>query len=91
MLHWRQVFRLDEIAMDARPRHPERSTFSGYLSMAYEAAVRLVHDPQTLRLVELHDNEIIRIMNPQEDSPALEVLFSVHCACDQSDHRINHC
>jgi hypothetical protein len=35
---------------------------TGYVTMAYEAAVRLVDDQQTLRLVELHDIEIVRTM-----------------------------
>ncbi|KAH0174845.1 polyketide synthase, partial [Aureobasidium melanogenum] len=78
-VHWRQVFKLNELPWmrDHEIQGEVLFPATGYLSMAYEAAVRLVDDMQTLRLVELYDNEMIRAMNPQEDSPGLEVLFTV--------------
>ena len=45
--------------------------------MAFEAALRLVEDQETIRHVELHNLEIVRAMGVQEDSPGQEVLFTL--------------
>ena len=85
-VHWRQVFKLSELqwvkghAIQGEVLFPA----TGYLTMAYEAAVRLVNDHQALRLVELHDIEMVRAMSLQEDSPGLEVLFTIRVT-SQSD------
>ncbi|KAJ4370703.1 hypothetical protein N0V83_005224 [Neocucurbitaria cava] len=79
-VHWRQVFKLSELPWVSGHTIQGEVLFpaTGYVTMAYEAAVRLVDDQQTLRLVELHDIEIVRTMGVQEDSSGLEVLFTIH-------------
>ncbi|KAI9654398.1 MAG: Type I Iterative PKS [Bathelium mastoideum] len=78
-VHWRQVFKLSELPWVSGHTIQGEVLFpaTGYVTMAYEAAVRLVDDQQTLRLVELHDIEIVRTMGLQEDSSGLEVLFTI--------------
>ena len=78
-VHWRQVFKLSELPWVNGHTIQGEVLFpaTGYLTMAYEAAVRLVEGQQTLGLVELHDVEIVRTMGLQEDSPGLEVLFTI--------------
>lgn len=85
-VHWRQVFRLSELPWVNGHTIQGEILFpaTGYLTMAYDAAVRLVDDKTALRLVELHDVEIVRAMGLQEDSPGLKVLFTV-CVTGQSD------
>lgn len=85
-VHWRQVFKLSELpwvrghAIQGEVLFPA----TGYLTMAYEAAVRLVDNQQALRLVELHDIEMVRAMGLQENSAGLEVLFTIRVT-SQSD------
>jgi acyl transferase domain-containing protein len=78
-VHWKQLLRLNELPWLAGHRIQGEVLFpaSGYLSMAYEAAIRLVDDQQPLRLVELHDIDIVRAMRLEEDSSGLEVLFTI--------------
>lgn len=78
-VHWRQVFRLSELPWVNGHTIQGEVLFpaTGYVTMAYEAAVRLVDDQKTLRLVELHHIEIVRTMGMQEDSAGLEVLFTI--------------
>ncbi|KAH8810683.1 hypothetical protein F5884DRAFT_622925, partial [Xylogone sp. PMI_703] len=78
-VHWRQVFKLSELPWVRGHTIQGEVIFpgTGYVAMAYEAAVRLVDDQQALQLFELHDVEIVRAMSMQEDSPGLEVFFTV--------------
>jgi acyl transferase domain-containing protein/nucleoside-diphosphate-sugar epimerase/SAM-dependent methyltransferase/NAD(P)-dependent dehydrogenase (short-subunit alcohol dehydrogenase family) len=78
-VHWRQVFKLSELPWVRGHTIQGQVLFpaTGYVTMAYEAAVRLVDDQQTLRLVELHDVEIVRTMGMLDDSSGLEVLFTI--------------
>ncbi|KAL4923069.1 acyl transferase/acyl hydrolase/lysophospholipase [Aspergillus undulatus] len=78
-VHWKQVLRLNELPWLAGHRIQGEVLFpaSGYLSMAYEAAPRLVDVQQPLRLVELHDIGIVREMRLEEDSSGLEVVFTI--------------
>lgn len=78
-VHWRQVFKLSELPWVSGHTIQGEVLFpaTGYVTMAYEAAVRFVDDQQTLRLVELHDIEIVRTMGMLEDSSGLEVLFII--------------
>ncbi|KAF2763053.1 hypothetical protein EJ05DRAFT_459880 [Pseudovirgaria hyperparasitica] len=78
-VYWRQVFKLNELPWVRGHTIQGEVLFpaTGYLTMAYEAAVRLVDDQESIRLVELHDIEIVRTMGMQEDSSGLEVLFTV--------------
>ncbi|KAI1296127.1 hypothetical protein F5Y03DRAFT_398957 [Xylaria venustula] len=78
-VHWRQVFKLSELPWVNGHTIQGEVLFpaTGYVTMAYEAAVRLVDDQQPLRLIELHDIKIVRTMGMQEDSAGLEVLFTI--------------
>lgn len=86
-VHWRQVFRLNELPWAQGHVIQGEVLFpaTGYLTMAYEAAIRLVDDQKSLRLLELHDIEIPRAMGLQEDSPGLEVLFTVYVTSQSDD------
>jgi acyl transferase domain-containing protein/NAD(P)-dependent dehydrogenase (short-subunit alcohol dehydrogenase family)/phospholipid N-methyltransferase len=88
-VHWKQLIRLNELPWLAGHRIQGEVLFpaSGYLSMAYEAATRLVDDQQPLRLVELHDIDIVRAMRLEEDSSGLEVVFTLRVT-SQSDECI---
>lgn len=85
-VHWRQVLRLAEIPWlrGHRIQGEYLLPATGYVTMAYEAAVRLVSAAQQLRLVELHDIDIFRALNLEPDSSGTEVLFTVRVT-DQSD------
>lgn len=78
-VHWRQVFKLNELPWVRGHTIQGEIIFPGmgYVSMAYEAAVRLADDQEALQLFELHNVEIVRAMSMQEDSPGLEVVFTV--------------
>lgn len=86
-VHWTQLIRLNELPWLAGHRIQGEVLFpaSGYLSMTYEAAIRLVDDKQPLRLVELHDIDIARAMRPEEDSSGLEVVFTVRVTSQSDD------
>ncbi|POR35115.1 Polyketide synthase [Tolypocladium paradoxum] len=78
-VHWKQVVRLNELPWLRGHRIQGEVLFpaSGYLAMSYEAAMRLVDDQQSVRLVEVHDIDIVRVMSLEEDSSGLELLFTV--------------
>lgn len=90
-MHWKQVLRLNELPWLAGHRIQGEILFpaSGYLSMAYEAAILLAHDQQapaqTLRLVEFNDVEIMRAIRLEEDSPGLEVVFTIRVTSQTDD------
>nr|UBX54524.1 polyketide synthase [Aspergillus sp.] len=86
-VHWKQLIRLNELPWLVGHRIQGEVLFpaSGYLSMAYEAAIRLVDDQQPLRLVELHDIDIMRAMRLEEDSSGLEVLFTIRVKSQSDD------
>ncbi|KAI0476063.1 hypothetical protein GGR56DRAFT_674565 [Xylariaceae sp. FL0804] len=87
-VHWTQLLRLSELPWLAGHRIQGEVLFpaSGYLCMAYEAATRLVDRPQqSLRLVELHDVDIVRAMRLEEDSAGLDVLFTVRVTSQADD------
>ncbi|KAI5462039.1 hypothetical protein BGZ63DRAFT_463158 [Mariannaea sp. PMI_226] len=88
-VHWKQIFRLNELPWLRGHKIQGEVLFpaSGYLSMAYEAAMRLVDDQQSVSLVEMHDIDIVRVMSLEEDSSGLEVLFTIHVR-SQSDEFI---
>ncbi|KAI0202391.1 acyl transferase domain-containing protein [Astrocystis sublimbata] len=78
-VHWKQLLRLSELPWLGGHRIQGEVLFpaSGFLSMTYEAAIRLVENQQSLQLVELHDIAIARAMRLEEDSSGLEVVFVV--------------
>lgn len=86
-VHWKQLLRLNELpwlsghVIEGEVLFPA----SGYLSMAYEAAIRLVDGQQQLRLVELHDVDIVRAMRVEADSSGLEVLFTIRVTSQSDD------
>lgn len=87
-VHWKQVLKLNELPWLAGHRIQGEVLFpaSGYLSMAYEAAIRLVDDQKSLRLVELHDIDIARAMRIEEESSGLEVLLTVRVTSQSDEH-----
>jgi SAM-dependent methyltransferase/NADP-dependent 3-hydroxy acid dehydrogenase YdfG len=86
-VHWKQLFRLNELPWLAGHRIQGEVLFpaSGYLSMAYEAAIRLVDSNQPLSLMELHDIDIFRAMRLEEDSSGLEVVFTIRVTSQSTD------
>ena len=86
-VHWKQLLRLNELPWLAGHRIQGEVLFpaSGYLSMTYEAAIRLADDQQPLRLVELHDIDIVRAMRLEEDSSGLEVVFTIRVTSQSDD------
>ncbi|CAH0051607.1 unnamed protein product [Clonostachys solani] len=78
-VHWRQVFKLSELPWINGHTIQGEVLFpaTGYVTMAYEAAVRLVDDQQSVQLIELHKMDIVRTMGMQEDSAGLEVHFTL--------------
>ncbi|KAF1838971.1 hypothetical protein BDW02DRAFT_487984 [Decorospora gaudefroyi] len=86
-VHWRQVLKLSEIPWLHGHRIMDQCLFpiTGYITMAHEAAIRLVTEDQALRLVELHDIEVHRPMNLEEESSGLEILFIMRITSQSSD------
>jgi SAM-dependent methyltransferase/NADP-dependent 3-hydroxy acid dehydrogenase YdfG len=86
-IHWKQVLRLNELPWLAGHRIQGEVLFpaSGYLSMTYEAAIRLVDEKQPLSLVELHNINIFRAMRLEEDSSGLEVVFTIRVTSQTTD------
>ncbi|KAJ4351221.1 Polyketide synthase 19 [Didymosphaeria variabile] len=86
-VHWKQLIRVNELPWLAGHKIQGEILFpaSGYLAMTYEAAIRLVDDQQSLRLVELHDVDIMRAMRLEEDSPGLEVVFTIRVLSQSDD------
>ncbi|KAG4253521.1 hypothetical protein FPRO03_07481 [Fusarium proliferatum] len=89
-VHWRQVMRLNELPWLRGHKIQGEILFpaSGYLSMAYEAAIRLVDEQQSVRIVEMQDMDIVRAMRLEDDTSGLEVLFTIHVT-SQSQSCIN--
>ncbi|KXJ95007.1 hypothetical protein Micbo1qcDRAFT_143263 [Microdochium bolleyi] len=91
-VHWKQVLRLQELPWLAGHVIQGEVLFpaSGYLSMAYEAALQLVDDDddkkkqRPVRLVELHDVDIVRAMRLEHDS-GLEVVLNVRVTSHSDD------
>lgn len=86
-MHWKQILRLSELPWLAGHKIQGEVLFpaSGYLSMAYEAAIRLVDDQHPLRLVELHDIDIVRAMRLEEESSGLEVVLTIRVTSHSDD------
>lgn len=89
-VHWRQVVKLSELPWVSGHTIQGEVLFpaTGYVTMAYEAGVRLLDNQQTLRFVELHNVEIVRTMALVEDCSGLEVLFTIRVT-SQTDNCIN--
>ncbi|CVL03383.1 probable polyketide synthase [Fusarium mangiferae] len=78
-VHWKQVLRLEEIPWLFGHTIQGEYLFPAtcYVTMAYEAAIRLVSPAQEIRLVELHDIDVFRALSLKADSPGTEILFAV--------------
>ncbi|KAH7467959.1 Polyketide synthase 19 [Fusarium oxysporum f. sp. matthiolae] len=88
-IHWKQVLRLEEIPWLFGHTIQGEYLFPAtcYVTMAYEAAVRLVSPAQEIQLVELHDIHVFRALSLKADSPGTEILFAVRIT-SQSDNAI---
>lgn len=86
-VHWRQIFKLNELPWVRGHTIQGQVLFpaTAYIAMAYEAAVRLVDDQQPLNLLELHNIEMVRAMGLQDDSPGLEVVFTIRVTSQSDD------
>ena len=86
-VHWKQLLRLSELPWLAGHRIQGEVLFpaSGYLLMIYEAATHLVDNQQPLRLLEMHDINIVRAMRLEDDSSGLEVVFTIHVTSQSDD------
>lgn len=90
-VHWKQVLRLQDLPWLAGHVIQGEVLFpaSGYLSMAYEAALQLALDDdekkqKVVRLVELHDVDIVRAMRLEQDS-GLEMVLTVRVTSQSDD------
>ncbi|EAQ87449.1 hypothetical protein CHGG_04068 [Chaetomium globosum CBS 148.51] len=90
-VHWKQVLRLQELPWLAGHVIQGEVLFpaSGYLSMAYEAALQLALDDdekkqRRVQLVELHDVDIVRAMRLEQDS-GLELVLTVRVTSQSDD------
>ncbi|KLP04317.1 Uncharacterized protein Y057_446 [Fusarium fujikuroi] len=88
-VHWKQVLRLEEIPWLFGHTIQDEYLFPAtcYVTMAYEAAIRLVSPAQEIQLVELHDIDVFRALSLKADSPGTEILFAVRIT-SQSDGAI---
>ena len=77
-VHWRQVFKRNELPWVSGHETQGEVLFpiTRYLAMAYEAAMYLVDDSNTVQLVELHDVEIVCAVVLPKESPGLKVCFT---------------
>jgi acyl transferase domain-containing protein/short-subunit dehydrogenase len=87
-VHWRQVLKLSEVPWLRGHTIMDQCLFpaTGYLTMAFEAAVQLAVDGQVVRLVELSNINIYRPMNLEEESTGLEVLFVIRTTAHSDDY-----
>lgn len=88
-VHWRQVLRLSEIPWLRGHRIQGEYLFpaTAYVTMAYEAAVRLVPATQELERMEIRDIDIFRAINLEQDSPGTDIMFTM-TVTDQSHSTI---
>ncbi|EXK25963.1 hypothetical protein FOXG_11892 [Fusarium oxysporum f. sp. lycopersici 4287] len=86
-IHWKQVLRLEEIPWLFGHTIQGEYLFPAtcYVTMAYEAAVRLVSPAQEIQLVELHDIDVFRALSLKADSPGTEILFAVRITSQSDD------
>ncbi|KAL8364893.1 hypothetical protein RB595_003939 [Gaeumannomyces hyphopodioides] len=86
-VHWRQVLRVAEIPWLNGHRIQGEYLFpaTGFVTMAYEAAIRLVPATEPIRMMELHDIDIFRALNLPPDSSGTEVLFTMRVTDQTGD------
>ncbi|KAF9775208.1 hypothetical protein IL306_006708 [Fusarium sp. DS 682] len=88
-IHWKQIIRLEEIPWLFGHTIQGEYLFPAtcYVTMAYEAAIRLVSPEQEIQLVEIYDIDVFRALSLKPDSPGTEILFAVRMT-SQSDSAI---
>ncbi|KAF4442643.1 putative polyketide synthase [Fusarium austroafricanum] len=86
-IHWKQVLRLEEIPWLLGHTIQGEYLFPAtcYVTMAYEAAIRLVSSEQEIRLIDLHDIDVFRALSLRPDSPGTEILFVVRVTNQSED------
>lgn len=88
-VRWRHIFKLDEMAWLREHRFQGQVLVpgAGYVSMAYEAAVRLAAElnVSSVRLIELKGIEIHRAISLEENSPGMDVEFVIRTTGSSSD------
>ncbi|KAI1392616.1 hybrid PKS-NRPS PsoA [Hypoxylon trugodes] len=77
-VQWRNILKLDEIRWLEGHRFQDQVVFpaAGYISMAVDAAVRLIKD-EPINLVELQDLNILRAITLSKESSGVEVKFLI--------------
>ncbi|KAH9815752.1 Polyketide synthase protein [Teratosphaeria destructans] len=78
-VHWRQLLKISELPWMRGHTIQGEILFptTAYLTMAYEASVRLINDQQQICLIELHNVELMRAINLSEESAGVEMLFTI--------------
>lgn len=81
-VRWRNVLRIEELewlrghVFQSQTLYPA----TGYIAMAYEAAIRLVNAGQPIRVVDLHDLVMKKGLTLDDDSAGTEVTFVIRVA-----------
>jgi acyl transferase domain-containing protein/nucleoside-diphosphate-sugar epimerase/phospholipid N-methyltransferase len=81
-VQWRQIFKLKEMPWVRGHVFQGEVLFpaTGFIIMAYEAALRLFGATQPLCMVELHELDFVRAMTLDEESAGTDVAFHIRVA-----------
>ncbi|OPB36124.1 hypothetical protein A0O28_0108990 [Trichoderma guizhouense] len=84
---WRNVMRIQEMEWLRGHIFQNQVLFpaAGYVSMAYEASIRLAAEHEEVRLVELEDLVIHRAITLEDDAAGTEVTFTIRVIDRTSD------
>ncbi|KAL7916863.1 beta-ketoacyl synthase domain-containing protein [Trichoderma velutinum] len=84
---WRNVMRIQEMEWLRGHIFQNQVLFpaAGYVSMAYEASIRLASEHEEVRLVELEDLIIHRAITLEDDAAGTEVTFTIRVTDRDSD------
>ncbi|PKK49165.1 hypothetical protein CI102_7231 [Trichoderma harzianum] len=85
---WRNVMRIQEMEWLRGHIFQNQVLFpaAGYVSMAYEASIRLAAEHEEVRLVELEDLIIHRAITLEDDAAGTEVTFTIRVIDRTSDN-----
>ncbi|KAM6478156.1 beta-ketoacyl synthase domain-containing protein [Trichoderma sp. SZMC 28011] len=85
---WRNVMRIQEMEWLRGHIFQNQVLFpaAGYVSMAYEASIRLAAEHEEVRLVELEDLVIHRAITLEDDAAGTEVTFTIRVIDRTSDN-----
>jgi len=87
-VRWRHIFKLDEMAWLREHKFQGQVIVpgAGYVSMAYEATVRLASELNvSVKLVELKEIKIHRAISLEENSAGTDVEFTIRTTHSSSD------